>query len=795
MMEALPAISELQSSFPLELPQTLPGTEAATALIAGKISAATRKHYVSCLGKMAKWFALNGRKDLVVVEDGGNERLRIPLDPAAVLSFFGFLADNDGGKAQELADAEAKEAGEEVKQRVRRTKKADSIFSPTALNAYRSALTWFCGLHHVEMERDLFDRLGDLISGYRKKVAKMRKNGQLPSIEGRHPVSLPGYRLIAMKFLTLTPELMKNSNKRTNQSWNEGLFAWPYWLLLWNLMQRSETVAHIQLDHISWKEDSLTIVIPQSKSDQEGDRVCHRHIYANPLDPSICPVLSLALLIFSKSFHHAEMEKKEEEHIQMESWPLFLGTKQEHRMSYIMARVLKKIGISQADLALLNNDPSFLGLHSPRKGANTYCSSFVGGPSFPSICHRGGWAIGGVQDRYNFFQDGADQFVGRVVSGLPFHSSAFATLPPHFSSETLKSISDADWKQILPLYDQYPTGFRLCLPFFLASIVYHEPFLRKTLSPHHSLFFTPLFAQADGLLSRLRPQVLLGELECPVTKMEARGIPPTLAIASKLGKIFTEIHDTKEDINVKLPIALTETLLEKFTINGAVPITREDFKNYLGDFSKLLEERIARSETVIRTVVSTESTGPDGPNGHHMFLWKGRMHPIPEGWKMPTVSCKDMWALWNFGIPAERIAPFKTFHKYDFSNPNEAGQLFKAQKVMKALTSLAMKLKLFPENSAMKDLTMIQMNEIFDKAFTEMMSRIEGRKIDMTSRCGESAYGTINNKILKWEKNCRQRESTQMHEKDISEGLNTLAELSVHVRNNINSVIPMELNN
>jgi hypothetical protein len=487
--------------------------------------------------------------------------------------------------------------------------------------------------------------------------------------------------------------------------------------------------------------------------------VCSRHIYANPFDPSICPVLAMGMLIFSKSFHHAAVEtKSQEEQMHMESWPLFLGTKQEHRMSYIMGRVLKKIGISQSDLTLLENDPAYIGLHSPRKGANTYCSSFVGGPSFPAICHRGGWAIGGVQDRYNFFQDGADQFVGRVVAGLPFHSSAFAILPPHFSAQTLKSISDNQWREILPLYNKYPTGFRLCLPFFLASIVFHEEFLRKTLSPKHPIFLTPLFSQADGLMKRLKSEVLLGELECPVTKMEARGIPPTLAMASKLEKIFSEIRETKEDINTKLPETLTETLMAKFLINGAVPISREDLKNCLGDFSKILEERFKQSETTILTVVNNGIENNGGSVGE-MFQWGGRLHGVPENWEMPSVDCKLLWRLWNFGI--DKISPLKFLHKFDFKTHREQQQYFKCSKVMKTVDEMAKKLKLYPENKPTKELTVDEMNGIFDLAFTELMCQIKGRKIDMSSRCGESAYGTMNNKILKWEKECKERAAIQ----------------------------------
>ncbi len=39
----------------------------------------------------------------------------------------------------------------------------------------------------------------------------------------------------------------------------------------------------------------MVITIPQTKSDQEGNNVYPRNVYANPLNPQLCPVLALAI--------------------------------------------------------------------------------------------------------------------------------------------------------------------------------------------------------------------------------------------------------------------------------------------------------------------------------------------------------------------------------------------------------------------------------------------------------------------------------------------------------------------
>ena len=43
--------------------------------------------------------------------------------------------------------------------------------------------------------------------------------------------------------------------------------------------------------------DALVVELPKHKGDQEGDTKYPRHVYANPLDPLICPVLNLGLNI------------------------------------------------------------------------------------------------------------------------------------------------------------------------------------------------------------------------------------------------------------------------------------------------------------------------------------------------------------------------------------------------------------------------------------------------------------------------------------------------------------------
>jgi hypothetical protein len=59
-------------------------------------------------------------------------------------------------------------------------------------------------------------------------------------------------------------------------------------------------------DHISWSGDSMIIVFPTHKGDQEGRDAAPKHVYGNPECPEICPLLAFALHICSGEFRRSE---------------------------------------------------------------------------------------------------------------------------------------------------------------------------------------------------------------------------------------------------------------------------------------------------------------------------------------------------------------------------------------------------------------------------------------------------------------------------------------------------------
>jgi hypothetical protein len=47
----------------------------------------------------------------------------------------------------------------------------------------------------------------------------------------------------------------------------------------------------------------MIIVFPNHKGDKEGKNATPKHVYANPLNPAICPILAFAVYMWTSGFH------------------------------------------------------------------------------------------------------------------------------------------------------------------------------------------------------------------------------------------------------------------------------------------------------------------------------------------------------------------------------------------------------------------------------------------------------------------------------------------------------------
>jgi hypothetical protein len=168
------------------------------------------------------------------------------------------------------------------------------VGSSKATSTITSYITAIKHLHRenkINLSDEIKRFFKDFTDGYKRVIAKKRERGVMKHKEGKIPVSY----LILME---LSKKALHVATYRSSFS----SFVHTYMLLCWNLFARSCSISDLRTHHFSWDNDSLVIDMSRQKSDQSGEKITPKHLYANPFKPSSCIILSLALHIFSITF-------------------------------------------------------------------------------------------------------------------------------------------------------------------------------------------------------------------------------------------------------------------------------------------------------------------------------------------------------------------------------------------------------------------------------------------------------------------------------------------------------------
>ena len=196
----------------------------------------------------------------------------------------------------------------------------------------------------------------------------------------------------------------------------------------------------------------------------------------------------------------------------------------------------------------------------------------------------------------------------------------------------------------------YPKNFREVVPFLLASLIYHQPYLAslRASNPRHPLFLQRVWT--SGVLIRLKDTVGAGCNRNPTSKLTATGVPPHLILANSIVDLRHDIGTMKEEIIEKLeqlPDALKHSMLENFQIEGTVPITRHEMqdmmKSSIDDLKRTFETSLNclanRGQGVAEVATPGAQARPpvaNEINNYTLWNWNGRLHPVPEGFEFPV---------------------------------------------------------------------------------------------------------------------------------------------------------------
>jgi hypothetical protein len=387
---------------------------------------------------------------------------------------------------------------------------------------------------------------------------------------------------------------------------------------------------------------------------------------------------------------------------------------------------------------------------------------------------RAGWSIGDVQQRYIFTTNGADQFVGRCAVGLDINSPTFAQLPPHFAVTVL---NDGEWRQFVPGYDNLPAEFRPVLPFLLASLVYHLPFLQRTMSSHHSFWISKIvqsgYLGVDGIPTSagviLNNVVLCGMFSNSTSRMVATGIPPNVYIYNKLEDLnqkhrkshalmLDKFDELKSVIANDLPEHLKKLMLENFIVNGAVPVTQAQLDSTI---ELCFRNLILPQLKVFAAGVGDEEIQHDVMKIHQneqflesalfkSFEWKGKFRQVPEDFIFPVGKLNELFDLWYCGNFNLKIVPYcKLQPNIDLKElkqcANACGNFSKAKFVFSQFEEIATAKGLIPSSNSnfIREMVPEKRMSLFIDCFVSLLSKVhnlEEEKLKQELQAGKSKW-------------------------------------------------------
>ena len=399
-------------------------------------------------------------------------------------------------------------------------------------------------------------------------------------------------------------------------------------------MCRASNTSTIRLQHMNWFADALCILFAHQKNDQDGSRPRDpRHVYANPLNPEICPILSLGIYFLCTTFTDA-------------SAALFPGTDQYDRYQKGLKRLFARPPVASR-LEVMSIDPRHLGSHSTRKGATSYCASgSTACPSSTAVCLRAGWSLQGVQDRYLRYEAAGDQHVGRTVCGLPTDDPDFALLPPHFIEH-----NDVVKEALAACFPRAPKELGRVLEFCLASLVYHRDFIRATVPKRHAIYSTPLFA-ARGLPDSLAKFVTLA----PTGGLRPTGIPPQVAVLSSQRHLAQQFAATN---NLLLDYT---SRVEAISTGGSCSL--EGMRRVMQEVLDERQQQLRLSQTAADAAAGAGAASAAGGQ-QPVAWWDGRPQLVPKDFAFPQTTAQTAFIMYVCGNAELRYPPLRSLRPAD----------------------------------------------------------------------------------------------------------------------------------
>lgn len=417
--------------------------------------------------------------------------------------------------------------------------------SKNSYYAKRAGLFHLYRSYKEKQSEDFQSELSTLFKGLLRTVAEETQSGNGRITTGKMPLPFDLYAELCQWMM--------------EEGTSAGTFAHLFLVLSWNLACRSSNTKTIHHHHMGWVDDAMKVYFAHMKNDQSGERPRDpRHMYANPFDCRVCPVLAVIMyfLVYPPSSSDSHLFPGSD---QYNRYQKFLRLLLESKREYIM----QKYGL----------DIDEIGAHSSRKGASTYMTSgVVGGPGFQAVNIRCGWKMPGVTDTYARYEAAGDMYCGRVLSGLPLISFKFGVLPPKFifPDDVEEEATEKLHSLVRFLFPGLAVELWPVITYGLAALALKETWLREKLAADHILFQSTLFMHPTYQYLKPFAKVELGvgdeEFELNLDGLSRRtitGIPAHVVLLSSQRNLAVQQQELVRS-NEALPGRMVSDLEEQF---------------------------------------------------------------------------------------------------------------------------------------------------------------------------------------------------------------------------------------
>ena len=246
-------------------------------LRANTISSASRKVYLSATTQFLLWLLYNNPTLL-----HANFVNRVQDDPTAE-TVHKYLQSAPENPPILFEDFEVNHFMQFI---VSLRKPDGNKLSYSSYNTHRAALFNVFRDYKISMSESLQSELKNHFRGLKRTTTKTVAEGGGRIKTGKDALDFGLYKFLCLEFL-------KSSRP-------DFIFAHCFMIFCWNLMCRAGNMASVCWSHLEWRNDALGIYFAHMKNDQFGERPRDpRHVYANPLIPEICPVLSLGVYLMT----------------------------------------------------------------------------------------------------------------------------------------------------------------------------------------------------------------------------------------------------------------------------------------------------------------------------------------------------------------------------------------------------------------------------------------------------------------------------------------------------------------